>query len=125
MDKDELAGEDVMERWERQRPKPQRPPRPRGPTIVEVEQMRAGDWARFVDGRIAAALAVHDAIRLEVLGQVIAQERNKHREAIAQLRADLELRLDALAQELVKQRALADGELVDLLLPLRKRDAAA
>ena len=44
-----------MERWERQRPQPERPPRPRGPTVAEIEQIRASDWTRFVDGRVAAA----------------------------------------------------------------------
>jgi hypothetical protein len=117
--------EDPLERWERQRPQPEPPPRPRGLSAGEIEQLRAHSWAAFIDSRIAAAFTARDAVRLEAMGQVIAAERARHRDELAKLRASLELRIDALAQELAKQRGLADGEVVDLPLALRKRDAAA
>jgi hypothetical protein len=105
-----------------QEPQAWRLPESEPPKRSEVQKMRAGDWERWCDDRIARALKAHDRMRLEVHAQVIAEERKRMRteleamvaEAVGQLRA-----------ELVVERSADRSKVIDLpALPSRKRDAA-
>lgn len=116
------------ERREWTLPEPE-PPRQRRsqPTAAEVEMLRAQQWDAWVTGHITRAIAERDAFWREVHAEVLAEERQKTNTKLKRLRADLELKIDALAAELNKQRAVEDGGVVDLLppVPQRKRNAAA
>ena len=62
----------------------------------------------------------------EVIPEMVALERERTDAELTKLRAGLELKIDALAAELNKQRAVADGSIADLLppVPQRKRGCA-
>ena len=114
--------------WTPPEPEPESPRRRRSqPTAAEVEMLRAQQWDAWVTGHITRAIAERDAFWREVHAEVLATERKKTDAKFARLRAEFELRLGALAAELNKQRAVADGSIADLLppVPQRKRNAAA
>ena len=79
-------------------------------------------WDSWLKGHVDRALAERDQYWREVHVQVLAEERHKTDAKLA----GLELKIDALAAELNKQRAVADGSIADLLPPVpRRRNAAA
>jgi hypothetical protein len=92
-----------------------------------TQQPSWDDWNRWCDERIAAALAEHHRLWTDVVGAVIAHERQTHRTELGKLKAVLELRIDGLQHELAKERSFRGGEVVDLpggLLRKRHDNAA-
>src|SRR5262245_14939200 len=112
-------GEDAPEQWRRQQPR-------REPTWAERKAESDAAWNAWADRRIAVAIDKYDAELAQEIGEAIAEERKREREEMAKLKATLELRLDGLAHELTKHRAVAEGDVIELPSPLRYRrhDAA-
>ena len=74
--------DDPLTRWAASMPKPEPQPTPQPRTMTdaeEINQLRAADWARFVDSRIERALAEHDVIRNDEIGKALAAERRRMR----------------------------------------------
>ena len=91
-----------------------------GHGAAEINQLRARDWQSYVDGRIAKALAEHDAIRREATAQFVAEVRK-------QLREEISAEVGKLRAELTVQRAAERNDVIDLPLqwpPRKARNAA-
>ena len=87
-------------------------------TAAELNQQRTREWEAWADARIDRALAEHNRGLTEVLGQVVAEERHRMREHVAE-------QIGLLRAELTVQREAERGQILDLpALPLRRRDAA-
>lgn len=96
--------EDPVELWKH---KARPPKRERGlDTIPQA-------WLDAVAARIEAALDQYD----ESVGRALAEEGQRGRDALAKVKAALELRIDGLAHALDRERALRGGGVV----ALRKR----
>jgi hypothetical protein len=80
----------------------------------ELNAARTRDWEKWADARIDRALAAHDRNLNKVLGEVVAELRKETRQeiktAVAELRA-----------EVVKQRGIDDGEVIDLPSPVIRK----
>jgi len=76
-----------------------------------------------VEAVVDEKLKLHDEIWREVFGQVIAQERKRHRDEIEKLRSDHDLRICALSQSVEKlERGNGiRGEVIDLPALVRGR----
>ena len=61
---------------------------------------RRRKWDAWLKAHIANAFAEHDDVRLEVHAEIIAQQRKELLAEVAKLRADFELKLDALEPRL-------------------------
>jgi hypothetical protein len=96
-----------VEYWQRPEPAPAPVPQPNQPTVAEIEMLRSQDWARFVDGRLSAALAAHDELWRDVIGAVIAEERKK-------MRAEISAEVGQLRADVTVQKAHAGGDVVEL-----------
>ena len=96
--------------------------REREKKMTDAEQ--AKKWGQWVDRRIADALAEHTRATEEAVGQALAEERAEQRKRV---REQIKIAVGELRTELVKQRGIAEGAIIDLpLFPVpRKRDPHA
>ena len=99
----------ILAEWSSEMPRNTQPRH----TISEVEDI--------VDEKFK----LHDEIWREVIGQVIAQERKRHRAEVGKLRSDHDLRISGLSQSVEKlERGNGDrGEVIDLPLLGGRRHA--
>jgi hypothetical protein len=100
--------EDSMERWARNMPKPEEPPRPQGLDTTPI------DW----DARIAALISAERDFIIEVVGQALGEFRSELLDEIDKMIAE---EVEKLRTEAKKNRESSDGEVVLLPNPLRKR----
>jgi hypothetical protein len=109
-----------VEYWSRPKPAPAPTSQARQPSVAEIEQMRAADRTRFVDGRISAAIAARDEYWRDVLGGLVSAIRKQLRAEISaevgQLRADIAIEKAAERRE--------HGEIIDMLVPLERKRRA-
>jgi hypothetical protein len=109
--------EDALERWARQRPPPA-PPRSRPePTEADLMEVRSRQWETWARAIIQEELQAERELMITAAGQAMGEIRAALRDRIAAL----ESRVESLAAELAKQRAIGEGAVVDLPPVIRRR----
>jgi hypothetical protein len=108
--------DDALLRWDclRRQSQPAPAPPKREPAVMDRDWSA---WNEWVDERIAHAIEHERTLLTEAHGEVIAHERQATRKLIEALR----LELDALRHDFAKQRAITEGDVVDLPPLLRRR----
>jgi hypothetical protein len=111
----EPAPEDALTRWRREAEELEaRRAQYRERTAAEINAEHAAGWDRYVRGHIANALAEHDRHLTEVLGELVAEERRRHRGELAKFEA----RITALENH---QRGVT-SDVVDLPVVRKVKD---
>jgi hypothetical protein len=112
-----LLSAEPMNRWRREQEELEAKRNREKNAMTDAEQ--AKQWAEWADARIARALAEHDRLMNDVLGQVIAEERKSMRDYVAE-------QIGKLRAELNVAKAHESGKILDLpaLSGWRRYDAA-